>query len=78
MTVANIAKFASETIFLIHYNIWKFWMRFKTNQKNKINNNLTADKNDGATDDIGQIFADSEDEQVKKNFFILLNIIKKL
>lgn len=43
-------------------------MRFKTNQNNRNNNNNennnTKKGGEDAIDDIGQIFADSEDEQV--------------
>ncbi|KAK6058732.1 Ion channel [Cooperia oncophora] len=33
VTVANVAKFISETIFLIHYELWKYWMRWKARRK---------------------------------------------
>uniref|UniRef100_A0A1I7YKZ4 TWiK family of potassium channels protein 7 n=1 Tax=Steinernema glaseri TaxID=37863 RepID=A0A1I7YKZ4_9BILA len=51
LTVANIAKFISETIFLVHYELWKIWMRWK--QKGK----------DIVVEDSRDMFNDSEDEQ---------------
>ncbi|CAB3407236.1 unnamed protein product [Caenorhabditis bovis] len=33
VTVANIAKFLSETIFLVHYEIWRRWMDFRRKRK---------------------------------------------
>ncbi|KAI1721933.1 ion channel domain-containing protein [Ditylenchus destructor] len=51
VTVANISKFASETIFSMHYHIWKFWIRLKTRSR------------ESSEEENGQIFNDSEDEQ---------------
>lgn len=54
VTVANVAKFISESIFFIHYKLWLLWMRFK----NKSNN---------SDDDSRLEFRESEDEQVEIN-----------
>ncbi|VDD86071.1 unnamed protein product, partial [Enterobius vermicularis] len=50
VTVANVAKFISETIFLIHYEFWKLWMEYKERKRGEIDENRP-------------LFADSEDEQ---------------
>ncbi|KAE9416805.1 hypothetical protein Angca_004049, partial [Angiostrongylus cantonensis] len=50
VTVANVAKFISETIFLIHYELWKYWIRWKAQRKGE----------DWAN---GSLFAEDEDEQ---------------
>uniref|UniRef100_A0A915DVH8 Fibronectin type-III domain-containing protein n=1 Tax=Ditylenchus dipsaci TaxID=166011 RepID=A0A915DVH8_9BILA len=51
VTVANISKFVSETIFMLHYEIWKLWMRIKSRSRE-------SSEEEGA-----QMFGDSEDEQ---------------
>ena len=52
VTVANVAKFLSESIFLLHYEAWKAWMRWKAKRK-------------GNTEEANEpIFQDDEDEQV--------------
>ncbi|EYC30729.1 hypothetical protein Y032_0004g1740 [Ancylostoma ceylanicum] len=50
VTVANVAKFISETIFLIHYELWKYWCRWKAKRKGQELNNEP-------------LFAEDEDEQ---------------
>ncbi|ETN81706.1 fibronectin type III domain protein [Necator americanus] len=50
VTVANVAKFISETIFLIHYELWKYWCRWKAKRKGQ---ELTNEP----------LFAEDEDEQ---------------
>ncbi|VDM56479.1 unnamed protein product [Angiostrongylus costaricensis] len=50
VTVANVAKFISETIFLIHYELWKYWIRWKAQRKGEDWGN-------------GSLFAEDEDEQ---------------
>ncbi|CAI4226360.1 unnamed protein product [Auanema sp. JU1783] len=49
VTVANVAKFISESVFLIHYEIWKSWMRWQARKK--------------GTDPNAPMFADDESEQ---------------
>lgn len=41
-------------IFMIHYEIWKIWIRIKNHSR------------EGSEE--GQIFGDNEDEQVKKKY----------
>ncbi|VDL81423.1 unnamed protein product [Nippostrongylus brasiliensis] len=50
VTVANVAKFISETVFLIHYELWKYWMRWKARRKGE---ECTEEP----------LFAEDEDEQ---------------
>ncbi|RCN43185.1 fibronectin type III domain protein, partial [Ancylostoma caninum] len=50
VTVANVAKFISETIFLVHYELWKYWCRWKAKRKGEELNNEP-------------LFAEDEDEQ---------------
>ncbi|KIH64596.1 hypothetical protein ANCDUO_05090 [Ancylostoma duodenale] len=50
VTVANVAKFISETIFLVHYELWKYWCRWKAKRKGQELNNEP-------------LFAEDEDEQ---------------
>uniref|UniRef100_A0A0K0DT04 Fibronectin type-III domain-containing protein n=1 Tax=Strongyloides stercoralis TaxID=6248 RepID=A0A0K0DT04_STRER len=52
VTVANVAKFISETVFVCHYELWKMWMRFKNRKKGR-----------GTEDEIKELFGESEDEQ---------------
>ncbi|KHJ97635.1 fibronectin type III domain protein [Oesophagostomum dentatum] len=51
VTVANVAKFISETIFLIHYELWKYWCRWKAKRKGE---DVTNEE---------PLFAEDEDEQ---------------
>ena len=57
--MANVAKFISETVFLMHYELWKYWMRFR--QRNRDGLGLNASTVNG---DDQPMFDDDEDEQV--------------
>ncbi|CAJ0931779.1 unnamed protein product, partial [Mesorhabditis belari] len=50
VTVANVAKFISETVFLLHYEIWKSWMKWKN--RSRSHEAL-----------LGPMFADDENEE---------------
>uniref|UniRef100_A0AC35U6T9 Fibronectin type-III domain-containing protein n=1 Tax=Rhabditophanes sp. KR3021 TaxID=114890 RepID=A0AC35U6T9_9BILA len=52
VTVANVAKFISETVFLCHYELWKYWMRFKN-----------RNKEGGAEEEMRELFGEADDEQ---------------
>ncbi|KAI6198999.1 Ion transport 2 and Fibronectin domain containing protein [Aphelenchoides besseyi] len=51
VTVANVAKFLSESVFLIHYQIWKVWLNIKNRRRPT------------AKTESQQIFNDNVDEQ---------------
>lgn len=55
VTVANVAKFVSEIIFIIHYEIWKLWIRIKNYNR------------EGGNEEEVQLFGENEDEQVLLN-----------
>uniref|UniRef100_A0A914EKM1 Potassium channel domain-containing protein n=1 Tax=Acrobeloides nanus TaxID=290746 RepID=A0A914EKM1_9BILA len=53
VTVTSIAKFISETVFSMHYELWKLWMKYK-------NRNREGNGND---EENRTLFGDNEDEQ---------------
>lgn len=53
VTIANLAKFISETVFIIHYHAWRLWLRFKNRKRTQIER-----------DESQQIFNDNANEQV--------------
>uniref|UniRef100_A0A7E4V6C2 Fibronectin type-III domain-containing protein n=1 Tax=Panagrellus redivivus TaxID=6233 RepID=A0A7E4V6C2_PANRE len=55
VTVANIAKFISESVFHVHYYLWTLWMRFK--------NRNSREPPTTEEDEIKKLFSDAEDEQ---------------
>ncbi|CAD5225281.1 unnamed protein product [Bursaphelenchus okinawaensis] len=52
VTVANVAKFISESVFFLHYEVWKLWMNFK--HRNRIQEKPIQRQ---------KMFNDNEDEQ---------------
>lgn len=65
VTVTNIAKFASESVFLVHFELWKVWLRIKMRKTSQNNGNGSDDNNNNGNSDDAQIFSGSEDEQVQ-------------
>ncbi|VDM46947.1 unnamed protein product [Toxocara canis] len=53
VTVANVAKFISEMVFRIHYELWKLWMRWKERKNQGL----------GIDEESKGLFGESEDEQ---------------
>uniref|UniRef100_A0A0M3I3K6 Ion channel n=1 Tax=Ascaris lumbricoides TaxID=6252 RepID=A0A0M3I3K6_ASCLU len=53
VTVANIAKFISETVFRLHYELWRLWMRWKERKSPGL----------GVDEESRAMFGESEDEQ---------------
>ncbi|KAH7718589.1 Protein TWK-30, partial [Aphelenchoides avenae] len=51
VTVANVAKFVSESVFMVHYELWKIWMRYKNRSRSS------------SLEENQQIFGDSENEE---------------
>lgn len=53
VTIANLAKFISESVFIVHFHMWRLWLRFKNRKR-------TATEREAGQ----QIFNDTVNEQV--------------